>query len=206
MDDKKNAAKLGKDIKEFIAHGSKESFEKIYNHYFDKIYRFVFLKIYDRHIAEDISSEVFFTAYRSMGKTNLNYYSFNAWIYKIAANKTIDYLRKNKKFIEESLSDEQSEININLTENEEKIFSESSFYLKKEFGFNNENLYKALNMLPDSQKNVVLLKFVEDLDYRYIAAILDKKEPAVRALVFRAMINIKNIYQKLTDGDKIKDE
>jgi len=83
-------------VKECI-NWNMEYFWQLYDKYIDKIYKFVFLKTSSKEIAEDITSDVFFSALNNIQKFKLqNNFSVQAWFYKIANNKVIDYYKKNK--------------------------------------------------------------------------------------------------------------
>jgi RNA polymerase sigma-70 factor (ECF subfamily) len=76
-----------------------EFFWIIYDKYIDKIYQFVYYKTYDEQIAQDITSETFFKAVKSLNKfdTKKEGTSFKSWIFKIAYNNVIDYYKKKKE-------------------------------------------------------------------------------------------------------------
>ena len=191
--DKKN---LKKYIREFRLHQDSESFKKIYDYFFDRIYRYIFLKIYNSHDAEELAGDVMIKIYNNLARIRVDPVSFNAWVYKIAGNCVIDFFRKNKNTFRQKSVDEMMENNENVfSVSEDSILNESQ-YLKKELGFKNEELLLRINDLPENQKNMVLLKFVEDLDYPSIASILGKKENALRALLFRALQNLKGSFKK----------
>ena len=57
--------------------------------------------------------------------------------------------------------------------------------------FKNEKLISALNGLPETQREIIFLRYVEGMDFKSISLILNKSEIALRALKFRALENIK---------------
>lgn len=75
-----------------------ENFWILYDRYIDKIYKFVFLKTSSKEVAEDIASDVFLSALKNITKFRVDANSsIQAWFYKIASNKIIDYYKSNKE-------------------------------------------------------------------------------------------------------------
>jgi len=183
------------DIDKYLINYRKSSdkiwFEKIYYHYLLKIYNFFYFKTMDEQISEDLTSEVFLKIYKNLQDKEFNSKSFNVWIYKIASNQLIDYFRKTKTDRERTfLTDWQEQDNIqdsSLLEND--FFIKNSMLMKKELGFENHKLVEAMCKLTTLQKNIVILIFVMDFDYKTIANILGKSQSTIRGILFRA-INI----------------
>ena len=74
-----------------------EAFAQIYEEYFDRIYRYITLKIGDAVEAEDLTQQVFLNTLRSISSFRWRGKPFSAWLYRIAHNQVVDYLRKKKK-------------------------------------------------------------------------------------------------------------
>ena len=74
-----------------------EAFAELYEKYFDKIYRYVALKVGDRMEAEDITQQVFLKAIKSISSFKWKGFPFSSWLFRIAHNQVVDYLRKRKK-------------------------------------------------------------------------------------------------------------
>lgn len=183
------------DIDKYLINYRKSSdkiwFEKIYYHYLLKIYNFFYFKTMDEQISEDLTSEVFLKVYKNLQDKEFNSKSFNVWIYKIASNQLIDYFRKTKTDREKTfLTDWNEQDNIqdsSLLEND--FFIKNSMLMKKELSFENHKLVEAMCKLTTLQKNIVILIFVMDFDYKTIANILGKSQSTIRGILFRA-INI----------------
>ena len=183
------------DIDKYLINYRKSSdkiwFEKIYYHYLLKIYNFFYFKTMDEQISEDLTSEVFLKIYKNLQDKEFNSKSFNVWIYKIASNQLIDYFRKTKTDRERTfLTDWNEQDNIqdsSLLEND--FFIKNSMLMKKELGIENHKLVEAMCKLTTLQKNIVILIFVMDFDYKTIANILGKSQSTIRGILFRA-INI----------------
>jgi RNA polymerase sigma-70 factor, ECF subfamily len=177
-------------IRKYKKNGDTFYFEKIYRHFLSKIYRFIFLKILDKETAEDLTSEVFIRVYKNLNRVNLNAITIKVWIYKIAKNLLTDHFRSsqdkyNVKSLDEYFEgDEELETIGSMIADQRENFSNDN-------QFKNEKLINALNSLPEMQREIIFLRYVEGMDFRSIGLILNKREIALRALKFRALENIK---------------
>lgn len=192
-------------IKSYKKTGDNVYYEKIYRYFFQKIYRFVLLNISDNLTAEDITVDVFYKVYRYITKIHLRSANFKPWIYKIARNLIIDYYRKEAKHkksqsLEQYLEDRQSDYSENVKKTDRSLITGNSAdnYVDEpvESEFANQDLLKGLGSLPDIQKQVIILRFVEELDYKSIGLIINKNELAVRAIKFRAILKLKELLIK----------
>lgn len=161
--------------------GDTESFGHLYNTYLPKIYRFVLFKVNSRQAAEDLSHDVFLSAWQNLDGYKPQGFPFSSWLYQIARNKIIDYYRAFKGH--SSLE--------NVDENLFKVVGVAENNLEQTLGL--EKVREAMKELSPDQQDVMLMRFAEDLSYPEIAAALDKSEGAVRLLQHRAIISLKNI-------------
>jgi len=179
-------------LKNYKKSGDKIWFEKIYYYFIPKIYNYYYFKIFDKQTAEDLASEVLIKVYKNLRKKEFNEKSFTSWIYKIANNQLIDHYRKtkNEKHTLSLPDDIESIENENLIEND--FFIKNSLLIKKELGLENYKLISAMNKLTKLQKDVVMLIFLEDWDFKTIANIYGKKQSTIRGILFRAINILKN--------------
>lgn len=187
MDDKE----LNSCIKEYRKSGDNFYFEKIYRHFLSKIYRYIFLKILDKETVEDLTSEVFIRVYKNLNRVNLNAVTIKVWIYKIAKNLIIDHFRTSQNRMNIKSLDEYFEGDINR-ESLDKALVDTGEIAPEDGQFKNEKLIGALNSLPEMQREIIFLRYVEGMDFRSISLILNKSEISLRTLKFRAIKNIKN--------------
>ena len=81
-----------------ILDGNMESFNAIIYKYECLIFKFILAMVKDQEEAKDLTQEVFITAYNKL-YTLKGQNKFSSWLYQIARNKSMDYLRKNKKIL-----------------------------------------------------------------------------------------------------------
>jgi len=162
-----------------------KDFEIIYLKYSDKIYRYVYLNTNDPYLSEDITSETFLRIWKNRKKIKPDF--MQAFLYKTAKNIIIDNFRKHKNakkvsleaIVEQGLEPSYDEDLI------EKITS-------------NDNIKKvneAIKLLPENLKEVVILRFINDLPAKEAAQILDTTEVNIRVLQFRALQKLKEIIK-----------
>ncbi len=155
-----------------------EAFAQLYEKYFDKIYRYVALKIGNRVEAEDMTQQVFVNALHSISSYKWRGFPFSAWLFRIAHNQVVDYLRKKTRqptvYLNESLT--VSEINPQKT---------------VEQRMNVEQLVLATKKLTPAQQEVILLRFAGELPITQVAKIMGKSEGAVKALQHSAIVSLR---------------
>lgn len=154
----------------------KEEFREIYLKYSEKIFRFLFWHVGSKIEADDLTSEVFYRAFKNWKKFDGKY--IQAWLYRIARNLLTDYYRGKKTVSLEKASTVAFE-----PEFEEEI-------AKKE---NIVRIKSALQELPGNLKEVVILRFFENLSAAKVGEILSISEVNVRVLQFRALKKLKEI-------------
>jgi RNA polymerase sigma factor (sigma-70 family) len=148
-----------------------------------------------RHVedAEDITQEVFIEVYRSLKGFNRQS-SEATWIYRIAVNKSLDHLRRQKTqkrfgFLT-SLFGESGELKHDqshtdhpgiLLENKER----------------SRALFAAMDTLPESQKTAFILFHIEELAQKEIAEIMETSPKAVESLIQRAKAGLKLKLEKM---------
>lgn len=168
-------------VREVLA-GDKRSFEKLQSRYFKLIKSLIRRMIRDERDVDDLTQETFIKAYNALDTFRFDY-SFSSWIYRIASNSCIDFLRK-KRFstvpLNRSVDNSTEEYDIEI---EDDSYSADQKVLMDE---RRKALDKAVEKLPDNYKLIIKLRHVEELDYKEIAEKLDMPLGTVKAHLFRA--------------------
>lgn len=164
-------------------NGNGEAFGLLYDCYLAKIYRFVFVKVNNKTIAEDLTHEVFLNAWKNLKSYAQKEFPFSSWLYQIARNEVIDFYRTRKK-------------NISLEEiKEDYLKTQEDKDLDAEI--NLEIIGKLIRLLKPDQQDVIIMRFIEDLNHEEIAATLGKSAGAVRLIQHRAINSLKELYGKI---------
>lgn len=157
-----------------------EAFAQLYEKYFDKIYRYVALKIGNRVEAEDMTQQVFVNALHSIASYKWRGYPFSAWLFRIAHNQVVDYLRKKTRQPTVSLNESLTASEINPQKTAEQRM-------------NAEQLVLATRKLTPAQQEVILLRFAGELPIAQVAKIMGKSEGAIKALQHSAIVALRKI-------------
>jgi RNA polymerase sigma-70 factor (ECF subfamily) len=149
----------------------------------------------NREMAYDLTSQVFLKAYENLKSYRFKGYSFSAWLYKIAHNSAMDHFRALKRTASEAGA-------IDITEASAKAV-EQSF---EDTVINRVIIENALKGLTEKQRQVMILKYIEQMDNFQVAEILGKTIGAVKALERRALSNLKNTLMQQSTSRYEKEE
>lgn len=164
--------------------GENEAFGLLYDKHFDSIYRFILLKTGSKSDAEDLSHQVFLSAWQNIEDYEFRGFPFSSWLYKIASNAVIDHWRTKKPNVSIDLvrEDYLSE----LPELQDEVDQKFELRLVK----------NAIAKLEPDQQNVLIMKFVDELSNKEIAHVLDKSEGAIRVIQHRALRQLRKILSE----------
>lgn len=170
-------------IKEAIA-GISASFGSLYDHYQPIVYRFIYLKVSHREEAEDLTHQVFLSAWQNISEFKIKKdASFIGWLYQISRNKVIDHYRTKKPTTDIDAIVDPPETG---KSNEET----ADFRIKIKI------VKRAIPLLNEIEQDVVIMRFVEDLTSKEMAEILKKSEGSIRLIQHRAIKKLKDILKQ----------
>jgi len=176
---------------EEIKKGNKKSFENIIKKWQKKIFNYFYKNIFNKHDAEELTQELFLKLYNHIYDYDKEW-KFSTWIYRIAYNMLIDFKRKNKNNTGLSFDGESKEeeaIREQLKDKDAQADIEN-FPAKIEM---QGKVKKALFLLPENQRNAIILRVYEEKSYEEIAEIMETSKEAVESLLFRARENLKKL-------------
>jgi RNA polymerase sigma-70 factor, ECF subfamily len=163
--------------------GNADAFARLYNAYVGPLYRYVALRVNDDAAAEDITSQVFLKAWDKLGSFQQGRVPFLSWLFRIAHNAVIDHYRTHKTPL--PLDDASPEASTGDNTVEDQI----------EGKFESDQLRAALQQLTADQQQVLILRFVAEMDTSEIARELGKNPGAVRALQMRGLQALAKILE-----------
>lgn len=162
--------------------GNEDAFRKLMDKYQKGLDFHISKMLRDRSLLEDLIQEIFIKAYKNLKTYNPDY-AFSTWLYRIATNHTIDYLRKKKLetySIDEPFDTKDGQMRIEI---QDEAASTDAPIEKKE----RKNLvHEAINQLPKKYQRVIQMRHIEELSYQEIAEELDLPIGTVKAHIFRA--------------------
>jgi len=156
--------------------GDNQAFDRLISRNKRQVFSLIYRMIKNPADAEDLAQESFIKAFRNLASYDPSY-PFITWLFKIAHNTTIDFLRANKTTIL-SLDNEESSIQDECFDQslEESIDSLSDKSM----------IDKALTTLPPTYREILILRHQQELTYAEIADTLDIPEGTVKIRLFRA--------------------
>lgn len=167
-----------------IKQGNIDVYSELMRRYQRKILAFVYHMLKSANLellAEDICSETFYKAFRSLHSFREVDASFSTWLYTIARNTVLSELRKQRSGtlpLEESGVIPVAPLEIAP---EQAILRSERVTLVRE----------AINKLPEKQRSALILREYDQLDYQEIADILGQTVSSVKSLLFRARSSVK---------------
>lgn len=162
-----------------VKNGDIDRFREIVEAYQQEIYRYIYKMIKNHGEAEELTQEVFVSAYTKLYqyKTNI---SFRAWLYRIAKNLTLNYLKRQSKLVE-----------IKSRMPKEAMITEDKPH-ENDF---DERVEFAMNQLNDKERNLLILKAVEEMSYQSLAEIYNRSESTLRKQYERAKVKFRKYYE-----------
>jgi RNA polymerase sigma-70 factor, ECF subfamily len=164
---------------ELARRGDTDAFGMLYDHYHGSVYRFLFYRTRSVTLAEDLTSETFFRALRSMTSFRWQGKDFGAWLMTIARNLATDHFKAGRTRLE--LATEDMGQHDDATDGPETAVLAS---------LTNEVLLEALAKLPDEQRDCVVMRFLQGMSIAETAAVLGRSDGAVKQLQLRGVRNL----------------
>ncbi len=172
-----------KTILERAQRGDTDAFAQLYDYYAPKLFRFTFLKTGNKENAEDITSESFIRFWSMIRKERLKSDSAEPVLYTIARNLVIDFYRK-KEIITEELDEEIA----NRISDRQQDFIERMINREQV-----KEMMAVIKELKDEYQEIIILRFVEELEIEEIAQITGKSKGSVRVLSHRALKSLERV-------------
>jgi len=164
-----------------------EEFLNAYEKYADDIYRHCYFRVHNKELAEDLTQETFIKTWKyiSDGKEIKNIRSF---LYKVAVNLVIDNSRKKKEMYLGNIDQKESKGSLRLINKRE----ETNIFNKFECG----EIIKLLNNLPENQKQVIVMRYIDEFMPSEIAKILGESPNAVSVRITQSVIKLRKIISE----------
>jgi len=168
-----------------VREGVGEMLGVLFDRYQSPLFNFYCRLTGDRTASEDLVQDVFFRIlkYRQTYKPGT---PFRAWIYQIARNARQDYHRKHPQSLPYEPEMSPAVIDADSADAEQQAAL----------------LHRALLMLPEEKREVLVLSRFQELKYEDIARLLDCEVNTVKVRVHRALRELRGIYEKLTSGKR----
>jgi RNA polymerase sigma-70 factor, ECF subfamily len=172
---------------ELARDGDAEAFGMLFDHYHGSVYRFLVHRTRSTTLAEDLTSETFFRALRSMSSFKWQGKDFGAWLMTIARNLCTDHFKSGRNRLE--LTTEDMSLHDDRTSEgpEDEVLA----------SLTNEVLLEALHELPGEQRDCLVMRFLQGMSIAETAAALGRSDGAVKQLQLRG---VRNLAKLLPEG------
>lgn len=162
--------------------GHQAAYDKLMRKYHDAIYNLIYRMVREKEEVEDLTQEAFIKAFASLRSFNEEY-AFSTWLYKIATNNCIDYIRKKKLetfSIDKPIESKDSEMTFEVPDTTYQPDKAIIAQQRKEL------VEEAIESLPEKYRRVIVLRHQQEKNYEEIAEILKLPIGTVKAHIFRA--------------------
>lgn len=172
--------------------GSRRAFEELMRKYEKRIFSFVIRMVRDKETAVDLTQDFFFKIFTVLDKYN-HEYKFSTWAYRICHNLVIDHIRKNQAQVD-SLDDESVTSRDLLAS--DNVNCEDGFQALAR-AETRDYVWQIVDQIPLKFRELILLRYIQDLKYEEIAAITSLPVGTVKNRIFKA----KEILKQEMDKD-----
>ena len=170
-----------------------EAFGTLFEEHYPTTFAYVFRRVPDWNLSKDITSEVFFKAFKGLWRYRWQGIPFSSWLYRIATNEVRMYLRKKRPpvvsldhLMEESGFEpvDPQTLEAERLEAERKLEAHADFLA----------IQSKILELPPKYQDVITLRYFERKTVKQVAEILNLKEGTVKSLLSRGVRKLQKIY------------
>ncbi len=161
-----------------------EAFGELYDRHVVRVYRHIYYMVGNAAEAEDLTAQAFLRAWEAIERYQVRGAPFVSWLLRIAHNLGVSYLRSKR---------ESSELHDGIVEHKSDRDPESAYERTAE----EELVREAILTLREEQRQVIILRFIEDLDYREVAEIIGKSVAAIRVIQHRALNSLRKTMKQV---------
>lgn len=159
----------------------RNQFIELYDTHADAIFRFCYFKTGNRETAKDLTQDTFIKAFNYLEKGEVQ--NQKNFIYTVAKNVVIDFWRKNKSIPESQLP--------------EGLFESMAAEDNTEVSDDYATFLSLLDKLSESDREVILLRYVEDMSSKDMAQLLGERENTILVRISRAKEKLKDLLNKI---------
>ncbi len=164
-----------------------ERFIGFYHENKDRLFNYLMVRLnYDRQLAEDLLMDIVLKAYEKFHTFDPKKGAFRTWIFTLAHNHLVNHWRGNKKPVSLDKLDEKGVY---------PATAESGQQAGRQI--ETQKIRHILSLMQEGEKEIIILRYLQELDYSEIARITGKKQGAVRTSLSRALSHFAKLYHKV---------
>jgi RNA polymerase sigma-70 factor (ECF subfamily) len=161
-----------------------EAFGELYDRHVVRVYRHIYYMVGSAAEAEDLTAQTFLRAWEAIERYQVRGAPFVSWLLRIAHNLGVSHLRSRR---------ESSQLHDGIVDDKMRRDPEWAYQQTAE----EELVHAAILKLREEQRQVIVLRFIEDLDYREVAEIIGKSVAAIRVIQHRALNSLRKQMKQL---------
>jgi len=169
-----------------VAKITEQQFLEFYDKNVGKIYRYIYFRVGAQELAQDLTSEVFLKSWQRLNQEGAKIVDNpRAFFYQVARNLIVDFYRQKDKapLSLEEIADRT------IADRNDGPSETASVALDM------QSVKKALMHLNEDYREIIIWRYLDELEIKEIAEILNKREGAVRTLLSRALADLKGILK-----------
>lgn len=147
------------------------AFAELYDFYLPRIYGFIYRRVQDRCVAEDLTSMTFQRALETLRRPDFRNDCFGGWLYRVASNNVVDHVRRDRRFVAMSDCDEPGDLALDALA----------------AALDRDQLRRGLLGLSNTHREVLVLRFYDDMDTTEICAVLGCSRETFAVRLHRAL-------------------
>lgn len=171
-------------------NGEDEALRELVQRHIPAVYGFIFRMVGDAHAAEDLSQDTFVKIWKNLRRYDVTK-PFRTWLFAIAKNVAIDYLRKKKNPTFSEIENEDGQEISDTIQDVQPLPPE--ILERAELA---QDLERALLQIPPESRSIILMHEMEDLTFQEIADALKKPMNTVKSRYRRALLMMREILGK----------
>jgi len=180
-------------VRQAIESGNQRAYAQLLDNYRESLYMLMLKMVNDPHDAEDLTIEAFGKAFRNLSKYTADY-AFSTWLFKIAANNCLNFMRKknvnlfriDRDYVSSVDSKYYFELDDKEPNPEERLFDKEKI----------SQIREIVNTLKPRYRTMIELRYFEELSYEEIAKELNVPIGTVKAMLYRAKSMLQAIIKK----------
>lgn len=181
-------------VKKALEKADQKAFAELMSRYRDSIYFMLLKMVNNKDDADDLTIEAFGKAFRNLDQYTPNF-AFSTWLFKIASNNAIDFIRKKKKitisidktYVNDDGDRHTIDVKSDVPDPEEKVMKDQKF----------EMLREVVDKLKPRYRRLVEMRYFEELSYEEISDELQLPIGTVKAQLHRAREFLQDILKKV---------
>jgi RNA polymerase sigma-70 factor, ECF subfamily len=167
--------------------GNQEAFKELIERYTSSLYNFI-IRFVGQENTPDLVQEIFIKIWKKISSFDISKASFKTWIFTVAKNTIVDFLRKKKSIPFSDFENENKDFSENIKS--EEILPDETLQKIQD----SELLNKLLDKLPENYKTVLILHYQEEMTFDEIGKILEKPLNTVKSYHQRAIMNLRKMF------------